>query len=202
MIDEKRHAGAGSSRTRMPQEDDTGEFVTLAKVTRTQGRKGEVAAALLTDFPERFASRKRLFAANYERNDRQREVVLEDHWFHKGGVVLKFAGVDSISQAEELIGCEIQIPLAERAELDDDSVYISDLVGCAVSDGGREIGRIERVQFGSGEAPLLVVQGEKEYLIPFAAAYLEKIDLERKQVSMKLPAGLLELDAPLKRKER
>src|SRR5262249_7168966 len=113
-------------------------------------------------------------------------------------VVLKFAGVDTISQAEELIGSEIQIPLAERAELQDDSVYISDLVGCMVSDTGREIGRIERVQFGSGEAPLLVIQGVQEYLVPFAAAYLEKIDLERKHVSMKLPEGMLELDAPLK----
>ena len=171
-----------------------GEFVTVAKVTKTQGRKGEVAAVLLTDFPERFAERKRLLV--FDQHDRRREVQLEDYWFHKGGVVLKFAGVESINQAEELIGCEIQIPLAERTELKDDSVYISDLVGCAVSDAGREIGRIERVQFGSGEAPLLVVRGEmgKEYLVPFAAAYLEKIDLERKQVRMRLPVGLLELE--------
>src|SRR5215467_11858712 len=110
------------------QMEDQGEFVAVAKVTKTQGRKGEVAAALLTDFPERFAERKRLFAL--DERDRRREVQLEDHWFHKGGVVLKFAGVDSISQAEELIGCEIQIPASERAELEDDSVYISDLVGC------------------------------------------------------------------------
>jgi 16S rRNA processing protein RimM len=191
---ERQNGGADSpARIRM-QMKDPGEFVTVAKVTKTQGRKGEVAAALLTDFPERFAERKRLFAL--DEKDRRREVQLEDHWFHKGGVVLKFAGVDSISQAEELIGCEIQIPASERAELEDDSVYISDLVGCTVSDSGREIGRIERVQFGSGEAPLLVVKGkgDKEYLVPFATAYLDKIDLKGKQVRMRLPAGLLELD--------
>jgi len=195
MSNQRLQAGAGSSPvgTRI---EDQGEFVTIAKVTKTQGRKGELAAVLLTDFPERFAERKRLFAVNFARNAPRREVQVEDHWFHKGGVVLKFRGVDSITQAEEWIGCEIQIPLAERAELQDDSVYISDLVGCSVSDSGREIGRIERVQFGSGEAPLLVVksQGNKEYLIPFATAYLEKIDLEGRQVRMKLPAGLLDLD--------
>src|SRR5262249_46868631 len=101
------------------QIEDQGEFVTLAKVTKTQGRKGEVAAALLTDFPERFAERKKLYAVNYAQKERRREVQLEDHWFHKGGVVLKFAGVDSISMAEELIGCEIQIPANERAQLQD-----------------------------------------------------------------------------------
>jgi len=179
------------------KETGPGEFVTLAKVTKTQGRKGEVAAALLTDFPERFAIRKRLLALESDpRGGRRRELELEDHWFHKGGVVLKFAGVDSISQAEMLVGCEIQIPLAERAELPEGSVYVSDLVGCAVSDRGHDVGRIEDVQFGAGEAPLLVIEakGEKEFLVPFAQEFLESVDLERKQVSMKLPAGLLEVD--------
>ena len=80
------------------------DFITIARVTKTQGRVGEVAAALLTDFPERFATRKRLFAMS-EGNKPRRELQVENHWFHKGQVVLKFAGVDSISQAEELIGC-------------------------------------------------------------------------------------------------
>jgi 16S rRNA processing protein RimM len=182
------------------QETSHGEFVTIAKVTKTQGRKGEVAAALLTDFPERFATRKRLFTL--DRRDQRREVELEDHWFHKGGVVLKFAGVDSISQAETLIGCEIQIPRAERARLQDDSVYVSDLVGCNVTDSGREIGRIENVQFGAGEAPLLVVKGEKEYLIPFAAAYIARLAPDEKRLEMKLPEGMLELEAPLKQQEK
>jgi 16S rRNA processing protein RimM len=182
------------------QETSGGEFVTIAKVTKTQGRKGEVAAVLLTDFPERFATRKRLFML--DRREQRREVKLEDHWFHKGGVVLKFLGVDSISQAETLIGCEIQIPRAERAQLQDDSVYVNDLVDCVVSDSGREIGRIENVQFGAGEAPLLVVKGEKEYLIPFAAAYIKRLAPAEKRVEMELPEGMLELDAPLKQEEK
>ncbi len=188
------------------------EFITIARVAKTQGRKGEVAATLLTDFPERFASRKKLFAlcdagrkagtSGSADQTQRRELELEEHWFHKGMVVLKFAGVDSISDAETLLGCEIQIPLSERAELEHDEFYVSDLTGCVVTDSGREIGRIKDVQFGSGEAPLLVVQGEKEQLVPFAAAYIEKVDLEHRQVSMKLPPGLLELDAPLSQEEK
>jgi 16S rRNA processing protein RimM len=161
------------------------EFITIARVAKTQGRIGEVAATLLTDFPERFRTRKKLFALcdaararkSSQAADVRRELQVEDHWFHKGMVVLKFAGVDSISDAEALVGCEIQIPLSDRAELGSDEFYVSDLAGCTVTDSGREIGRIKDVQFGSGEAPLLVVQGEKEQLVPFAAAYIEKVDL-------------------------
>jgi len=199
----------------MGMSDDT--FVTIARVVKTQGRKGEVAATLLTDFPERFSTRRRLFALGdagqrrlgspAQRHELQlpaqrRELQLEDHWFHKEMVGLKFAGVDSISDAEALVGCEIQVPRSERAELGANEFYVSDLTGCVVTDSGREIGRVKDVQFGSGEAPLLVIEGEKELLVPFAAAYIEKIDLERRQVNMKLPEGMLELDAPLTREER
>jgi 16S rRNA processing protein RimM len=182
----------------------TGEFITIARVTKTQGRKGEVAAILLTDFPERFATRKRLFLLGEGPHEQRREMELEDYWFHKGGVVLKFAGVDSISQAEELAGCEVQIPFEERAPLEDDAVYVTDLIGCTVSDGGREIGRIEDVQFGAGEAPLLRIRGgdSKEYLVPFAAAYIAKMAPAEKRLEMNLPEGLLELDAPLTRDEK
>jgi 16S rRNA processing protein RimM len=85
--------------------------------------------------------------------------------------------------------------------------YLSDLIGCTVFDGQREIGEIEDVQFGAGEAPLLVVRGKEQrsklpYEIPFAEAYLEKLDLERRQVRMKLPEGLLEVNALLAKEEK
>lgn len=183
-------------------ESPGGDFVTLARISKAQGRKGEVAAALLTDFPERFAERKRLFLL--DRRDQRQEMKLEDFWFHKGGVVLKFVGVDSISQAEELAGCEVQIPLAERAELEAGSLYVSELAGYTVTDHGREIGAIEDVQFGAGEAPLLVIrsQSKKEYLVPFASAYIVKMSPREKRLEMNLPDGMLDLDAPLSREER
>jgi 16S rRNA processing protein RimM len=188
------------------------EFVTIARVAKTQGRHGEVAATLLTDFPELFETRRKLFVLGDSGRTKQsgaaerRRLDLDEHWFHKGMVVLKFAGVDSISDAETLVGSEIQIPRSERAALGSDEFYVSDLIGCTVTDSGGEIGRVvgrvRDVQFGSGEAPLLVIEGEKEYLVPFAAAYIEKIALEQKRLEMKLPEGLLELDAPLNQEEK
>ena len=190
---------------RSPQSGFQGEFVTVAKVIKTQGRIGEVAAVLLTDFPERFSQPGPYYGL--DKANRRREIKLDDHWFHKGQIILKFAGTDSISQAEELIGCEIQVPLEQRTELEDGSIYLSDLTGCTVFDADREVGKIQDVQFGSGEAPLLIVKAgaakeDKEYMIPFAAEFLKSLDVQHKRVEMVLPAGMLELDAPLNKDEK
>ena len=170
-------------------------------MVKTQGRHGEVAADILTDFPERFAQRRLVFAL--DESGARRELCVESFWPHKQRLVLKFAGVDSISDAEALIGCEIQIPREQRAALTEGSAYVGDLVGCEVMAGGRAVGTVADVQFGAGEAPLLVVrEGNREYLIPLAQAYLRRIDTAAQQIEMELPEGMLELDAPLSKEEK
>jgi len=126
--------------------------------------------------------------------------------------VLKFAGIDSISDAETLLGCEIQIPAAERATLEEGSAYVADLVGCEVvvsgaalseGEGPRSVGTVADIQFGAGEAPLLVIrEGKRELLIPLASEYLRRMDVPGKRIEMQLPEGMLSLDAPLSRDEK
>ena len=185
-----------------------GDFITLARVVKTQGRHGEVAAELHTDVPDRFAAGMKLFALpksqDLKEQEPRRELEVEDMWPHKGLLVLKFAGVDSMSDAELLIGSELQVPRAERAELEQGWTYVSDLLGCAVLDRGHEVGRIADVQFGAGEAPLLIVAGDagKKFDVPFAEAYLEGVDMSRRQVRMNLPEGMLEINAPVTAEEK
>lgn len=183
--------------------DPSRDFITLARVVKTQGRIGEVAAEVHSDVPDRFSVGMKLSALT-KSGDSRREVEIEDLWPHKGLLVLKFVGIDSISDAEALIGSELQVPRADRAELEQGWNYVSDLVGCAVLNGGSEIGRIEDVQSGAGEAPLLIVGSAdgKKYDVPFAEAYLETVDLGKRQVRMKLPEGMLEVNAPLTAEEK
>lgn len=175
------------------------EYVTIARVAKTQGRRGEVGCVVYTDFPEKFAERNRVFlrdakAAAADGRER-RALIVEEHWFHKGMVVLKFRGVDSITEAEALIGQEVQIPESERAELEAGAYYISDLAGCRLFDRGVEIGEITDVNTANGGAPLLLIKrDEVELEIPFAESYLESVDLTARQVRMKLPEGLLDVN--------
>jgi 16S rRNA processing protein RimM len=145
----------------------------------------------------------RLWALPKDGNAPRRELQIEELWPHKGYLVLKFEGIDSISEAETLLGSELQVPANERAQLEPGWSYISDLVGCTVSDGDREIGSVTDVQFGAGEAPLLIVKaGSNVYEIPYAEAYLNRTDLEHKKIYMVLPEGMLELNAPLTAEEK
>jgi len=183
-----------------PRVEQRQQWVWLARIRRTQGRKGEVFADILTDFPEKFAARRRLWLLAEAASCAPREIELVAHWLHKGGVVLHFSGVDSISAAETLSGLIVAIPLAERALLAGDEVYIADLIGCTLFDVASQaptsVGEIEDVDRTAGPVALLVVRGSTgEVLIPFAKSYLRKLDLEGKRVEMALPDGLADLNA-------
>ncbi len=187
-------------------------WVTLAILLRPQGRKGEVLAELLTDFPERFDEDARVFLAQpgfagSEAEARAMSVV--SHWLpvgrNHGRVVLTFAGVDSISAAEELAGLEVLVPESERVTLEEDAEYVSDLVGCAVFDGSQRVGEVTGVEFAmtpdgarrlAEAAPLLTVETAEgdEVLIPYVKTFLVALDPERKRIEMALPEGLVELN--------
>jgi 16S rRNA processing protein RimM len=177
------------------------EFITLARVVKTQGRRGEVAVEVHSDVPDRLHAGLRVFALA-EDPDR-RELKIEDAWPHKDWLVLKFAGVDSMSDAELLVGSELQVPLSERAQLESGAAFVSDLVGCALFDRDREVGVVSDVRFGAGEAPLLIIgSGKSELEIPYAQEFLVRVDLEGKRIEMSLPEGLLDVNAPLTDEEK
>lgn len=163
-------------------------------------------AELHTDFPERFQERRQL--SGLALNGSRRELQVEEHWFHKGGVVLKFVGVESISDAEQLAGLELQVPFEQRAELEAGANYVSDVVGCEVwiKDAQQLLGTVSEVQFGAGEAPLLVVRAKagagQEILVPYAEEFLKSADFQQRRIEMELPEGLLALDSPLSGEEK
>jgi 16S rRNA processing protein RimM len=191
-------------------------WVHIARLIRPQGRRGEVLADILSDFPARFAEMRNAFLWRGDKRS-VTPIVLENSWLHKGKIVLKFAEVDSISAAEGLRGAELVIPAAERMRLQLDEVYISDLIGCACidvsSDAGassnagaasRVLGTIRDVLRQEQTADLLVVVNDDgvEHEIPFAKAYIVNIDVAARRVEMRLPPGLLEVNAPLSEEER
>jgi 16S rRNA processing protein RimM len=187
-----------------PERQTDGPWTILGRLVRPQGRHGEILADILTDFPERFADRRRLFLVSSETSQPPvREVSLENYWLHKGRVVLKITGVDSINEADTLRGLLVAIPTSERAALTDGSVYIGDLIGCEVIDlnTSRTVGVVTNVD---REASLLEVKtpmGE-EALVPFARAYLVTMDIAGKRIEMRLPEGLLDINAPMTYEER
>ena len=176
--------------------EPTGARATLARILRARGRIGEVAAEILTDFPERLTHLT--WAYLWDGCSEPRRVAVRSCWLHKDQAIFHFEGTDSISDAERLAGLEVQIPLAERMPLPAGSYYISDLIGCEVREpGGRLLGSVRDVQLtgeGSPGTPLLVVEAQGELLIPLAEEICVRIDPGARHIEVILPKGLRELN--------
>jgi 16S rRNA processing protein RimM len=187
-------------------------WLLVARLVRPHGRKGELIADVLTDFPEGFHSRHRLYLMPPGRiGTAPREVEVENFWFQRSRIVLKFQGVDSINEAENLRGFGVAIPAEARMPAEAGAAYVCDLVGCHVIDlnsAGGDVGEIVDVDRGSSSTDLLVVRrgggqaAKRETLIPFVKDYLVRIDTEGRRVEMRLPEGLLEINAPMTEEEK
>ena len=184
--------------------------VTVARVLRPHGRRGEVACEILTDFPQRFKTLK--FAELRGVRGEPRRVGIRSCWLSQsrgGQAIFLFEGSDSINDAEKLVGLEVQIPLSDRMSLPAGSYYITDLAGCEVREalvrspagesGGAAIGLVRDVQIpGDNVAgtPILVVDSPNgELLIPLAQDICVQVDTNARRIEVVLPEGLLDLNS-------
>jgi 16S rRNA processing protein RimM len=173
--------------------DTVQEDVVIARIVKARGIKGEVACDIETDFPERFGSLER--ATVWMPDGTRLMLGLENHWFHKGRVILKFEGYDTMTAAETLVGGRLVISEADALELEDDQFYEYAVIGLkVVTVEGQRIGSVTRL-LRTGGTDLLVVEGEdkREHLVPFADGICTEVDLKAKRIIVNPPEGLLEL---------
>ncbi|MBO0797810.1 MAG: 16S rRNA processing protein RimM [Blastocatellia bacterium] len=181
----------------MSESAEVEELISVARIVRPQGRRGEVIADLLTDFPERFSG---LGEIRLRSTSGATSILkLESSWLHGGRIVLKLSGCDNIDQAEELRGTLVLVSREQLVELPADSYYDFDLIGCAVvTTNAAPVGRVSGIQ-RYGAAPLLAVEDEekREHLIPLTLDICVEIDVARKRITIDPPEGLLELQFPV-----
>ncbi len=153
------------------------DLVTIGRVVKPQGRKGEVLTQPFSDRPDRFPSLRRAFVPGPEGG--AREVRVTSCWPHKGRFVLKLEGVDSIDDAERYRGLELRIAEEDLAPLPAGSYYHHQLRGLQVEDpGGAVLGTVADLMETGGEATVLVVRGAQgEILIPLADSFVKRVDL-------------------------
>lgn len=168
------------------------DLVLIARAVKTHGLKGEIAAELLTDFPERFEDLEEVVLVSP--SGEQKTGSLEDFWFQKDRVVLKLEGYDDVDAAKQLIGYEFAVPESDRVQLEADEFYDWELEGCTVRVGDRSIGQVRSVM-KTGGAEILVVSDESgnERLVPLAASIVVAIDPAAKTILVDPPEGLLDL---------
>lgn len=163
-------------------------LINIGRVVTTQGNKGEVKVIPLTDFPDRFRNLKRVYLVQATKEPVTIEI--EKAWHHKGFIILKIKGYDSINQAKELKGSFISIPKEERIKLKKDEYYIDDLMGLEVeNEKGKSLGKIIDVIKNPGN-DIYVVKNDKELWIPATKEAVKKINLENKKMIIYMTEGL------------
>ncbi len=190
-----RQAAACGAREALAQ-NVPGQFLAIARILRPQGRMGEVAAEILTDFPARFRELQSVFLE--VPGQAPQRVNLERGWPHKGPIILKFRGIDSIESASGLRGLQVFIPWEQRTPLPPHHYYWCELQGCRViwERQGREIGTVTEVE-PTGSVHVLHVRrpdGKSEVLIPLAQEICTRIDLATQTIVIDPPEDLLELN--------
>ena len=185
------------------------QFLAIARILRPQGRNGEVAAEILTDFPQRFVNLRRAYL---DRPGALPEpVAVESAWPHKGRIILKLSGVHSIPEAVLLRGLHVLVPRQERVSLAAHQYYVWELTGCRVvrelQGTPSEVGTVTEVEQTGGTCLLHLAAHDgrggsdrgsgkpKDLLIPFAQAICTRIDPEAKIIVIDPPEDLLDLNS-------
>jgi len=176
-----------------PEELHQRERVTLARILRPQGRRGEVAAEIFTSFPQRLTQLSSAYL--WDGRTEPRRCAIRSCWLHKNQAVFHFEGSDSISDAEQLVGLQVQLPLEERAPLSRGQFYVTDLIGCEVWEQGAELlGRVRDVQLGTGTPVLAIDTPRGEILVPLAEEFCLRVDTAARRIEVRLPEGLRDLN--------
>jgi 16S rRNA processing protein RimM len=199
---------------------ETQRWVIVARILRPRGNKGEVAAQLLTDFPERLTKLTEVFlgASSGAKAAEPRLTALKACWLsqnHKGQAVFHFEACNSISEAEKFRGLDVLLPIESRAKLSAGQYFLDDLVGCLVFENFAEpsvvssspcslasapalLGVVKEVQIpGEGVAgtPLLVIDTSAgELLVPLAEDICTRINTVERRIDVVLPDGLRDLN--------
>lgn len=166
-------------------------MIAVGRLFRARGNRGELTGEIYSSRPGRAEKLKDVVLELPD--GKTRTAAVERVWFHDGRPVFKFAGIDSISDAEQWAGADLLVADSER-ELPDDGEYShADLLGCELWNGAVKAGVVRGVEnFGGG--PLLQVRLEdgRDVLVPFALAICKEIDVAAKRIRAELPEGLLE----------
>lgn len=164
----------------------------LGKIAKKFSFKGEVLIYLDTDEPELYQEMESIFV---EFNKNLIPFFIENSNLHKGDFLrVKFEDVDNEEQADEIINCEVYLPLNMLPKLEGNKFYFHEVIGFEIEDQRLGVfGKIVSINDTSAQPLFEVINGNVEILVPMIDQFLIKIDRENKKVIMDLPEGLVEM---------
>jgi len=166
------------------------ELITIGKITKQHGNKGELKVLPLTDFPERFDYLETIFLDNGKYIVQKK---VERTRSHKKFIILKLDGVNNIGQAIVYKDYLLKIPDTELLPLMEDQYYIFELIGYkAYLKEGELLGSVKEIRKNGGTDIFIIKNDQKEYMIPAAKEFMTIDKSSRKIIISPIP-GLLDI---------
>jgi 16S rRNA processing protein RimM len=165
--------------------------VTIGKIERPFGVKGEVKVRSLSDVPGRFDSLGPVSVLNASGHASEKVVTR----VRRAGAdyIVQFAGITTPEEAGVLRGGFIQIPHQNDLPRSPDVFYECDLVGMTVLDEqGTELGDVETTWHLPGHDVLVVKRGTREWLVPAVKDFVKSVDVSKRRMVVHVVEGLIE----------
>ena len=157
------------------------DILRVGKIVNTHGLKGEMKVMPLTDDPKRYNDLEFVLLDG-------KEVKIESRKYQKDRVILKLEGINSIEEVERLKNKYLEIPRDYAVELEEDTYFIADLIGCRVFDTeGKDLGEIYDV-LQTKNNDVYWIKKPKELLIPVLLDIVLDINIEDRKITIK-PVG-------------
>lgn len=166
------------------------DFLAVGKIVNTHGIRGELRVIPMTSDVSRFDY---LLYTWIRVDGRLQEFRVTQVRYHKQFVLVKLQGIDNMTDAEALKGCELLVDRQNARPLEEDEYFICDLIGMKVYEEDKLLGELTEVlQTGSNDVYVVTGEDRKEVLIPALKWVVTQVDLENKRMQVKLPEGLLD----------
>ncbi|MEM7007799.1 MAG: ribosome maturation factor RimM [Thermodesulfobacteriota bacterium] len=167
-------------------------LISFGKISKVHGLEGEVKFLPHSRQLDNISTLDRIFI--YKRPDAPpSELKIKKRRIHNNAAFFKIEGVDSIQDAQALVGSEVHVETSDLKELDEDEYYWFDLIGLKTyTDKGEFIGIVDSLVDRSMQSLLVVKDGDKEHLIPLTEPIVQKIDLKNSKIIISTIEGLIE----------
>jgi len=171
------------------------EWVTIGKVVKPVGLKGELKVTPLSDVPGRFADLPSRAVSVQLRSGESRSCIVSSVRELHYAVFLSFQGVESIDDAACFTDGELRVARSEVPATPDGVYYHFDLIGLSVIlEAGMYLGRIEQIIETTANDVFVVRNGEREYLIPALRSIVARVDLPGRKMLIRPIEGMVNTD--------
>lgn len=164
------------------------ELISIGIIQKPHGIRGEVKVFPKTDFiSERFKKGQQI---HLELNGKKTLQEIETVRMHKGSVLVKFKGLDSLNDVEFYHKGELYVEREELHELPEDEFYFVDIVGCIAFVDDKPLGEVVEIIETPAHPVIRVKAEERDVLVPFVERFIAAVDIDQKRIDLNWMEGL------------